>query len=113
MYVKEDLIMPHGVTFYELILTKARGKSGPLFHFDVHDDVRVGAVDHRVEKDESHAGKGAQCEIQMWHHAHTHTHTHTRAHTRTHKRMRAHGGVCSDGEARVRAQQGPVPILAL
>jgi protein FAM50 len=57
MYVKEDLIMPHGVTFYELILTKARGKSGPLFHFDVHDDVRVGAVDHRVEKDESHAGK--------------------------------------------------------
>ena len=29
----------------------------PLFHFDVHDDVRVGAYDHRVEKDESHAGK--------------------------------------------------------
>ena len=29
----------------------------PLFHFDVHDDVRVGAFDHRVEKDESHAGK--------------------------------------------------------
>lgn len=57
MYVKEDLIMPHGVTFYELIIGKARGKSGPLFHFDVHDDVRVGAFDHRVEKDESHAGK--------------------------------------------------------
>ena len=87
MYVKEDLIMPHGVTFYELILTKARGKSGPLFHFDVHDDVRVGAIDHRVEKDESHAGKGAQCEIQMWHHAHTHTHTHT--HARTHARTSA------------------------
>ena len=29
----------------------------PLFHFDVHDDVRVGAYDHRVEKDESHPGK--------------------------------------------------------
>ena len=57
MYVKEDLIMPHGVTFYELIVSKARGKSGPLFHFDVHDDIRVGAFDHRVEKDESHAGK--------------------------------------------------------
>lgn len=28
-----------------------------MFHFDVHDDVRVGAYDHRVEKDESHAGK--------------------------------------------------------
>jgi len=57
MYVKEDLILPHGLTFYELIKSKARGKSGPLFHFDVHDDVRVGAFDHRVEKDESHAGK--------------------------------------------------------
>ena len=57
IYVKEDLILPHHVTFYELITKKARGKSGPLFHFDVHDDVRMGAVDHRVEKDESHAGK--------------------------------------------------------
>lgn len=27
-------------SFYDLIVTKARGKSGPLFHFDVHDDVR-------------------------------------------------------------------------
>jgi len=58
MYVKEDLIVPHDMTFYDLIVTKARGKSGPLFHFDVHDDVRVGApVDVRVEKDESHPGK--------------------------------------------------------
>ena len=57
MYVKEDLILQHHVTFYELIVKRARGKSGPLFHFDVHDDVRVGAIDHRVEKDESHAGK--------------------------------------------------------
>lgn len=57
IYVKEDLILPQDLTFYELIVTKARGKSGPLFHFDVHDDVRVGAIDARVEKDESHPGK--------------------------------------------------------
>jgi len=56
MYVKEDLIIPHNVTFYELIKEKARGKSGPLFHFDVHDDIRM-ANDVRIEKDESHAGK--------------------------------------------------------
>jgi protein FAM50 len=57
LYVKEDLIIPQDITFYDLIVTKARGKSGPLFNFDVHDDVRVGPVDHRVEKDESHPGK--------------------------------------------------------
>lgn len=56
LYVKEDLIIPHQHTFYELITKKARGKSGPLFHFDVHEDVRTTA-DARVEKDESHAGK--------------------------------------------------------
>lgn len=57
MYVKEDLIIPHATTFYELIKEKARGKSGPLFHFDVHDDIRMNGNDVRVEKDESHAGK--------------------------------------------------------
>ena len=56
MYVKEDLIIPHSYSFYDLIVTKARGKSGPLFHFDVHDDVRV-MGDATVEKDESHPGK--------------------------------------------------------
>jgi len=56
IYIKEDLIMPHSVTFYELIVSKARGKSGPLFQFDVHDDVRM-VNDARVEKDESHPGK--------------------------------------------------------
>ena len=56
MYVKEDLIIPHTTSFYDLIASKARGKSGPLFHFDVHDDVRV-VNDARVEKDESHPGK--------------------------------------------------------
>jgi protein FAM50 len=57
LYVKEDLILPHDLTFYDLIATRARGKSGPLFHFDVHEDVRIGAIDSRVEKDEAHPGK--------------------------------------------------------
>ncbi|XP_062522683.1 protein FAM50A-like [Corticium candelabrum] len=56
MYIKEDLIIPHHHTFYEFIVTQARGKSGPLFSFDVHDDVRL-VSDARKEKDESHAGK--------------------------------------------------------
>jgi len=56
IYVKEDLLIPHGFSFYDFIVTKARGKSGPLFSFDVHDDVRM-LQDVTVEKDESHAGK--------------------------------------------------------
>ncbi|KAK1601072.1 hypothetical protein QYE76_007419 [Lolium multiflorum] len=56
LYVKEDLIIPHQHSFYELIVNKARGKSGPLFHFDVHEDVRT-IADATKEKDESHAGK--------------------------------------------------------
>ncbi|KAG8217860.1 XAP5, circadian clock regulator-domain-containing protein [Butyriboletus roseoflavus] len=56
MYVKEDLIVPGHYTFYDFIVNKARGKSGPLFNFDVHDDVRL-LADATKEKDESHAGK--------------------------------------------------------
>ncbi|XP_027694777.1 protein FAM50A isoform X2 [Vombatus ursinus] len=56
MYIKEDLIIPHHHSFYDFIVTKARGKSGPLFNFDVHDDVRL-LSDATIEKDESHAGK--------------------------------------------------------
>lgn len=56
MYVKEDLIISHHLSFYDMIVSKSRGKSGPLFNFDVHDDVRL-LADARVEKDESHAGK--------------------------------------------------------
>eukprot|EP01033_Poteriospumella_lacustris_P004769 gene4769-3424_t len=56
LYVKEDLIIPQHLSFYDLIITKARGKSGPLFHFDVHEDVRL-INDATVEKDESHPGK--------------------------------------------------------
>ncbi|XP_073973982.1 protein FAM50 homolog [Rhodnius prolixus] len=56
MYVKEDLILPHHYTFYDFIVTKARGKSGPLFMFDAHDDIRM-VNDATVEKEDSHAGK--------------------------------------------------------
>jgi len=56
MYIKEDLIIPQHHTFYSFIVNKARGKSGPLFNFDVHDDVRL-LADASREKDESHAGK--------------------------------------------------------
>ncbi|KAJ2380134.1 hypothetical protein GGI23_007848, partial [Coemansia sp. RSA 2559] len=56
VYVKEDLIIPHHYTFYDFIINKTRGKSGPLFSFDVHDDVRL-THDARIEKDDSHAGK--------------------------------------------------------
>ena len=56
MYVKEDIILPHHYTFYDLIVTKARGKSGPLFMFDCHDDIRL-QNDATIEKEESHAGK--------------------------------------------------------
>ncbi|EAA01068.2 AGAP002062-PA [Anopheles gambiae str. PEST] len=56
MYVKEDLILPHHYTFYDFIVTKARGKSGPLFNFDVYDDIRM-ISDASVEKEDSHAGK--------------------------------------------------------
>lgn len=56
MYVKEDLILPQHYTFYDFIVTKARGKSGPLFTFDVKDDIRM-ISDASIEKEESHAGK--------------------------------------------------------
>lgn len=69
IYVKEDLIIPQDISFYDLIVTKARGKSGPLFNFDVHDDVRFGAIDTRVEKDESHPGKVVE---RMWYERNKH-----------------------------------------
>ena len=40
----------------QLIINKARGKSGPLFHFDVHDDIRIGAHDHREHKSQRQQG---------------------------------------------------------
>merc|ERR1712232_48228 len=55
MYVKEDLIISHNVTFYELIRDKARGKTGPLFDFGVVDDLQKSDI--RLERGDSHAGK--------------------------------------------------------
>ena len=56
MFIKEDVILPQHYTFHELIAMRARGKSGPLFSFDVHADVRL-VSDASLEKDETHAGK--------------------------------------------------------
>merc|ERR1719481_492370 len=38
MYVKEDLIIPQTNTFYHFIVSGARGKSGPLFNFDLKEE---------------------------------------------------------------------------
>jgi len=61
MYIKEDLIMPMHMTFWDFIVTKARGKSGPLFAFDVHEQKReykdVGGKKVLEEAVESHPGK--------------------------------------------------------
>lgn len=54
MYVKEDIIIPHRHTFYELILNKVRGKSGPLLDFG--KDTVVENKASRL-RDEPHAGK--------------------------------------------------------
>ncbi|GJQ08567.1 hypothetical protein GpartN1_g358.t1 [Galdieria partita] len=56
MFVKEDMIIPHHLSFYDLISMKARGKNGSLFCFDVHEDIRI-RNDASIEKDESHAAK--------------------------------------------------------
>lgn len=55
VFIKEDLLLPHYHAFHDLIVTKARGKSRPLFSFHVHDDVRLPS-DATTQKDESHAG---------------------------------------------------------
>jgi protein FAM50 len=56
MYVKEDMILPSTVTFYELIVKKAQGRSGPLFQFDLQETA-VTKFDPRVKSQDSHAGK--------------------------------------------------------
>lgn len=56
MFVKEDLIIPHDYTFYDFILNKIRGKSGPLFDFSVTEDIRV-KNDATQERTESHPAK--------------------------------------------------------
>lgn len=56
VFIKEDLIIPHHYSFDDLIVSKARGKSGPLFNFDVVEDVRV-LADANKEKQDAHAAK--------------------------------------------------------
>ncbi|KAH6569902.1 hypothetical protein BASA50_003648 [Batrachochytrium salamandrivorans] len=56
IYVKEDLLIPSHYSFYDFIINKSRGKSGPLFAFDARDDVRL-INDARIETEDSHAGK--------------------------------------------------------
>ncbi|PVU94922.1 hypothetical protein BB561_002180 [Smittium simulii] len=63
LFIKEDLIIPHHYTFYDFIINKVRGKSGPLFSFEAFEDVRA-VNDARVEKVDSHVGK--VCERQWY-----------------------------------------------
>ncbi|KAL9653137.1 hypothetical protein ABK040_006353 [Willaertia magna] len=56
MFVKEDLIIPHHYSFYDLIVNKAKGKTGVMFRFDVHDDVR-NISDATKEKQDAHPSK--------------------------------------------------------
>mmetsp|Transcript_22769 Transcript_22769/g.77941 ORF Transcript_22769/g.77941 Transcript_22769/m.77941 type:complete len:130 (-) Transcript_22769:177-566(-) len=55
LFVKEDVMLPHHYTFYDLIVAQARGKSGPFFKFDVASGARQS--DSRVEADEARPGK--------------------------------------------------------
>ena len=56
MYIKEDMILPQTLTFYELIVSKAQGRSGPLFQFDVQE-VAAATFDPRLKSQDTHAGK--------------------------------------------------------
>lgn len=44
MFVKEDLIVPHFYTFYDFIVSKTMGKTGPLFEFDTAGELRIRMV---------------------------------------------------------------------
>ena len=39
MFIKSDTIIPHQYTFYDLIVTKAEGKSGTLFEFETDQEM--------------------------------------------------------------------------
>ena len=74
LYIKEDVILPHDLTFYELIITKARGLTGPLFHFDVHEDIRLKG-NAKIDKDDSHPGKIVTAK---WYQRNKHIHPYSR-----------------------------------
>lgn len=67
LFIKEDLIIPHvrflfylfsikHNSFYDFIVNKTRGKSGPLFSFEIVEDVRL-INDATIEVDNSHPAK--------------------------------------------------------
>ncbi|CAD6186999.1 unnamed protein product [Caenorhabditis auriculariae] len=56
MFVKEDLIIPHFYTFQDFIVTKAMGKTGPLFVFEAAADVRI-RQDAALDYGEAHPAK--------------------------------------------------------
>ncbi|WKY10130.1 hypothetical protein Q1695_002464 [Nippostrongylus brasiliensis] len=56
MFVKEDLIIPHFYTFQDFIVTKAMGKTGPLYEFDAAGDVRI-RQDAALDCGEAHPAK--------------------------------------------------------
>lgn len=52
IYVKEDFMIPHNLTFHELI----KRKSGALADFGAHEDIRAHS-DSRIANTETHAGR--------------------------------------------------------
>ncbi|EGD77535.1 hypothetical protein PTSG_08633 [Salpingoeca rosetta] len=67
MYIKEDTIVPQHYTFYDLIVTKARARTGPLFDEKAIVDVHVRS-DATIEK-ETHIGKVC---TRNWYEKHKH-----------------------------------------
>jgi len=39
MFIKDELIIPHSYTFYDLIVTNARNREGNLFKLEPYDGV--------------------------------------------------------------------------
>jgi len=56
MFVKEDVIIPHFYSFYDFIVTKAMGKTGPLYEFDAAGVLNIGS-NVTESKQESHPAK--------------------------------------------------------
>uniref|UniRef100_A0A8C8C5W0 FAM50A/XAP5 C-terminal domain-containing protein n=1 Tax=Oncorhynchus tshawytscha TaxID=74940 RepID=A0A8C8C5W0_ONCTS len=57
MYIKEDLIIPHHHSFYDFIVTKARGKSGEPIHIVLIFNIQVCFESKLFVSAASHAGK--------------------------------------------------------
>ncbi|SBS92308.1 XAP-5 DNA binding protein, putative [Plasmodium ovale curtisi] len=64
MFVKEDIILPNYLTFYELIKNKAQGKTGPLFAFDAVENLS-GITDIRREKTDVRISRTTCVDLQQ------------------------------------------------